>query len=61
MQNAGTALVGIGIGSGQDRAIAAVTQAVNSPLLETSIEGAKGVSLRDFRSKEAHERSQRYR
>ena len=43
MQNAGTALVGIGIGSGQDRAIAAVTQAVNSPLLETSIEGAKGV------------------
>lgn len=43
MQNAGTALVGIGLGSGQDRAIAAVTQAVNSPLLETSIEGAKGV------------------
>ena len=43
MQNAGTALVGIGVGSGQDRAIAAVTQAVNSPLLETSIEGAKGV------------------
>lgn len=43
MENAGTALVGIGIGSGQDRAMSAVTQAVNSPLLEVSIEGAKGV------------------
>lgn len=43
MENAGSALVGIGLGSGQDRAMAAVTQAVNSPLLEVSIEGAKGV------------------
>ena len=43
MENAGTALVGIGLGSGQDRASSAVTQAVNSPLLEVSIEGAKGV------------------
>ena len=43
MENAGTALVGIGLGSGQDRAMMAVTQAVNSPLLEVSIEGAKGV------------------
>lgn len=43
MQNAGTALVGIGIASGADRAMSAVTQALNSPLLEVSIEGAKGV------------------
>ncbi|MBI4991732.1 MAG: cell division protein FtsZ [Candidatus Harrisonbacteria bacterium] len=43
MENAGTALVGIGLGSGQDRAMTAVGQAVNSPLLEVSIEGAKGV------------------
>ncbi len=43
MENAGTALVGIGIGSGQERAMSAVSQAVNSPLLEMSIEGAKGV------------------
>lgn len=43
MENAGTALVGIGIASGQDRAMSAVTQALNSPLLEVSIEGAKGV------------------
>lgn len=43
MQNAGTAIVGLGIAGGQDRALAAVTQAVQSPLLETSIDGAKGV------------------
>ncbi len=43
MENAGTALVGIGIATGQDRAMSAVTQALNSPLLEVSIEGAKGV------------------
>ncbi len=43
MENAGSALVGIGLGWGQDRAMAAVTQAINSPLLEVSIEGAKGV------------------
>jgi len=43
MENAGTALVGIGMGSGKERAVDAVTQAVNSPLLEVSIEGAKGV------------------
>ena len=43
MENAGTALVGIGESSGQDRAMTAVGQAINSPLLEVSIEGAKGV------------------
>ena len=43
MQDAGSALVGIGRGSGQDRALTAVSQAVNSPLLEVAIDGAKGV------------------
>jgi len=43
MQNAGSALVGIGVATGQDRAMTAVAQAINSPLLEASIEGAKGV------------------
>ena len=60
MENAGSALVGIGISSGQDRAMTAVTQAVNSPLLEVSIEGAKGVLFgvagpRDLRMNEIHE------
>jgi len=43
MHEAGTALVGIGMSSGQDRAVKAVGQALNSPLLEVSIDGAKGV------------------
>jgi cell division protein FtsZ len=43
MHNAGTAIVGLGVAGGQDRAVAAVKQAVQSPLLETSIDGAKGV------------------
>lgn len=60
MENAGTALIGIGVSTGQDRAITAVTQAVNSPLLEVSIEGAKGVLFgvsgsRDLRMNEIHE------
>lgn len=60
MENAGTALVGIGFGSGQDRSTTAVTQAINSPLLEVSIEGAKGVLFgisgsRDLRMTEVNE------
>lgn len=43
MQNAGTALMGIGIGSGDKRAMQAIKQAISSPLLDVSIEGAKGV------------------
>ncbi|MBS3903314.1 MAG: cell division protein FtsZ [Anaplasmataceae bacterium] len=43
LQDAGTAIVGVGIASGQDRAAAAVQQALHSPLLEVSPEGAKGV------------------
>lgn len=40
MKNRGNAVIGIGIGVGENRAIEAARQAVSSPLLETSIEGA---------------------
>lgn len=40
MENSGNAIIGIGIGMGEDRAIEAAKQAVSSPLLETSIHGA---------------------
>lgn len=43
MGDSGTAVVGVGISEGKERSIKAATQAVNSPLLETSIDGAKGV------------------
>lgn len=43
MQNAGSALMGIGSGSGEDRAAKAARQAISSPLLELTIDGAKGV------------------
>ncbi|TSC90719.1 MAG: cell division protein FtsZ [Parcubacteria group bacterium Gr01-1014_2] len=43
MQNAGSALMGIGRAVGEDRAIEAAKAAINSPLLEVSIDGAKGV------------------
>ncbi len=43
MEGAGPALMGIGISEGDNRAKDAATQAVNSPLLDVSIAGAKGV------------------
>ncbi|MCL5262215.1 MAG: cell division protein FtsZ, partial [Patescibacteria group bacterium] len=43
MGNGGLAFVGVGQAAGNDRAIKAATQAINSPLLEFSIDGAKGV------------------
>jgi cell division protein FtsZ len=43
MENSGSALMGIGIASGENRAQAAAHAAVSSPLLEISINGAKGV------------------
>jgi cell division protein FtsZ len=43
MENAGTALMGIGTASGENRAAAAAHNAINSPLLELAIDGAKGV------------------
>ena len=45
MCNQGTALMGIGIAEGEGRAVEAVKQAISSPLLETSIDGAKGVIM----------------
>ena len=43
MADAGSALMGIGIGSGKSRAREAANAAISSPLLESSIEGARGV------------------
>lgn len=45
MTAAGSALMGIGHGSGEDRATEAAKNAISSPLLESSIDGAKGVLL----------------
>lgn len=45
MQNAGSALMGIGYGSGENRAMEAAKAAIESPLLEMSINGAKGILL----------------
>lgn len=43
MTNAGSALMGIGVGIGDNRAVTAARTAVSSPLLEISMEGARGV------------------
>ncbi len=43
MSNAGSALMGIGRASGDDRAVQAAQQAIESPLLEVSIDGARGI------------------
>jgi cell division protein FtsZ len=45
MSNAGNALLGIGMGSGERRALDAAEAAVSSPLLETSMEGARSILL----------------
>jgi cell division protein FtsZ len=45
MSEAGSALMGIGSGRGDDRAVAAAESAISSPLLEASIDGAHGVLL----------------
>ena len=45
MSNAGNALLGIGMGTGERRAIDAAEQAVSSPLLETSMDGARSILL----------------
>ncbi len=60
IQDAGSAIVGLGIASGQDRAVNAVNQALNSPLLEVTPEGAHGVLLgisggRDLRMSEIND------
>jgi cell division protein FtsZ len=45
MADAGNALLGIGMGTGERRAIDAAAQATSSPLLETTLEGAKAILL----------------
>jgi cell division protein FtsZ len=45
VQGAGPALIGLGEGRGEDRAVIAARQAAASPLLESSIDGARGVLL----------------
>ncbi|MDE1535678.1 cell division protein FtsZ [Actinotignum sp. GS-2025c] len=45
MKDAGTALMGIGSASGEDRAVRATESAISSPLLEASIDGAHGVLI----------------
>jgi cell division protein FtsZ len=45
MRDAGSALMGIGVGQGENRASEAARTAVSSPLLESSIEGATGILL----------------
>jgi cell division protein FtsZ len=45
MQNAGTALMAVGEGRGEGRAVVAARAAISSPLLDVSIEGARGVLL----------------
>ncbi|KIL73484.1 cell division protein FtsZ [Bacillus badius] len=45
MSNKGSALMGIGIASGENRAAEAAKKAISSPLLETSIDGAQGVIM----------------
>jgi cell division protein FtsZ len=45
MSEAGQALLGIGMGTGEERAIAAAEKAISSPLLETSMEGARSILL----------------
>ncbi|EAL08420.1 cell division protein FtsZ [Listeria monocytogenes str. 4b H7858] len=45
MTNRGSALMGIGIATGENRAAEAAKKAISSPLLETSVDGAKGVLM----------------
>jgi cell division protein FtsZ len=63
MQNAGSALMGIGVSSGDHRAVEAAQAAISSPLLETSIEGALRVLINvtsgpDLTLSEANEAAQ---
>ncbi len=60
MQNTGSAVVSAGIAFGQERAMHAVNSAINSPLMESSIEGARSVLFgvsggRDLKMNEVHD------
>ena len=56
MLNQGMAHMGIGSASGENRAEDAAKQAIQSPLLETSIEGARGITV-SYTHLRAHETS----
>lgn len=43
MENAGSALMGVGMASGDNRSVEAAQDAINSPLLDISVDGAKGI------------------
>jgi cell division protein FtsZ len=63
MENAGTALMGIGVAHGDHRAVEAAQAAISSPLLETTIDGARKVLINltsgpDLALAEAHEAAQ---
>lgn len=45
MESAGTAIMGIGMATGENKALTAARNAITSPLLESSIEGAKGILI----------------
>lgn len=60
LKDAGTTLIGIGLGSGTERASKAIQSALNSPLLEISIDGARSVLFsiaggKDIKMAEVHE------
>ncbi len=60
MQDSGSAIIGVGFATGPERSINAVNMAVNSPLLENSIDGARGVLFsvsghRDLKMNEINE------
>ena len=60
LKDAGPTIIGIGLASGQDRSIKAVNGAINSPLIDISMEGAKGVLFsvaggRDLKMTEVHD------
>jgi cell division protein FtsZ len=60
VQNSGASIIGVGTASGKERAITAAAAALNSPLLEASIEGARGLLFsvsgrRDMTLNEVHE------
>jgi len=60
MANAGEAVIGVGLAAGQGRSVKAVKQAISSPLLERTIEGARGVLFaiaggRDLKMSEINE------
>jgi cell division protein FtsZ len=60
MKDAGLAVVGVGVAKGKDRAVKAVNEAISSPLLDISIDGARGVLFsiaggRDLKMSEINE------